>query len=849
MHSDGGRASAGITREQLYNFWKKHPTVRDNCCYIDDVESVINQLFEEISNFNNNFMEYAKSLDENVATELREELASFCANHGTDQFCKIQTVFPVLDKILELPSSKSSWTDETYMQQSFISIGFVILKRKHLPNLVIEEDSILVEATNVIISLVRNNEVELLERLSPYFPPLDEFEALGSCKSDHLCLFGKITEKALSFISEVKSYANGNIINGKRTLMINTNTDYGEFLKQKQLDRILEVLSEQQYTSTEIANELKSHMNSKFSELRTYFQSIETFNSEIARADINFVDDRLAHFGERVAKVGPQLDETLEQIITLAYAIVANDIYETGLRTAIAVASVFNPLKSILGGGSAVDVLDAMKQLALAISKFVRLETVSNKFDALQVTAEEFATKFATTDRFLESVKVMVLKEAANRTEFNTAKNVFIENYIAFNPKVSKEDLAGSKALWTGLIDAACDVIMNPDSVIGAGIKSKAEKDGWCIDAPVLVEKLYTLYGEIYDFQFELMTAMASYTASLVALDASHEISDEFVRVAGLNPDAGTTLSTLSLLGGLSYITYKTHVSKTVHLYCDILEYMEAGTRPSSCKGLETDVSLLLSNTIPECTSEIHSFFYNVPTKATFDGDTAFINMDQLMSGEWTSFQITDSDWLVGKKWIQEYERDYAIYVKQFEIYLPIDIGERVEDFTTLADPVLHNAVVPNGTQFIITPNVRLVHEYQMGSADKVSCKNAKLKNPYTHCKSKEGDICELSYLQQKPLYPSIYSRWNVKVAGSANLTVPDPATDFNLIIGMKLCKMSNEVNVDIDFDSFAETQSTQPCCPEGQYRPTIESHCEDCPSCSHSALAGYYCEKSHCVG
>ena len=844
IKQDGDASPAGTSREVVYNFWKQHPVFNENCCYNSDPEKACNEFMENLVQFEDNFYELVAGL--NADTQLRAELLIWCSSNPSDLFCKIQNILPLIDSVIELPSSKSDWTIETEMRQKLISVGFVVLKRSHFPNLEIQEDNILIDATNMIINRIQNNELNLLETLSVYFPSTDYITPETSCESDHLCLFGKITEKAMSFVDEARLNANGSIINGKRTLMINTNTDYREFLKQKQLDRILEVLTEQQYTTTEIANELKQHMNDKFSELRSYFENIETFNSEIAKADIGFIHGRLELFRERVDAIAPQLDEKMDALLKAGFKVVIQDLAENLLKTAIVVASAFNPLKSYLGGGSLGDVLDTLAKLINTIGDLVELGVVRSRLNDLKTKIEFLNHHFADSQQFLEKVKALVMKDSANRTEFQTAKTTFISKYNEFNPKVSREELVGTQTLWIGLVDAVCNVVKSTDTSLGAPFRVDVEKKGYCVDTPILIERLYTVYGEIYDFQFELITAMASYTRSLVALDASNEIKNEFVRVAGLNPDEDQTLITLSLIGGLSYITYKSHVSNTIHLYCDILEYTEGGVRPSECKGLDTDVALLLANTIPECISETHSYFYNVPTKPAFEGDQAFIDIKQLFAGEWVQFQVPNSQWLVDKKWIQNYEKDFAIYVQQFEIYLPLDLGRKVKTFHTLADPILHNAVKPGGTEFIITPNVLMIHKYQMGPGQ-LPCKSQdRDRNPYTYCQNGGSQVCDLSHLVERPLHPSIYSHWNLKVVGADNVTSPNPATDLNLVFGMKLCQVKNEYSEELE-EPVVNAQNQQPCCPGGQYRPNIEANCENCPPCSHSALSGYYCEKNVC--
>ena len=54
------------------------------------------------------------------------------------------------------------------------------------------------------------------------------------------------------------------------------------------------------------------------------------------------------------------------------------------------------------------------------------------------------------------------------------------------------------------------------------------------------------IYEEIYEYQFELMDAMAAYVRSSVALDAAKDINTEFEEVTNLNINSGSTLNNIT---------------------------------------------------------------------------------------------------------------------------------------------------------------------------------------------------------------------------------------------------------------------------------------------------------------
>ena len=154
--------------------------------------------------------------------------------------------------------------------------------------------------------------------------------------------------------------------------------------------------------------------------------------------------------------------------------------------------------------------------------------------------------------------------------------------------------------------------------------------------------KMISLYEEIYDYQFDMVDAMAAYVRSSVTLDAAKEISSEFTEVTKLNINSGSTLTTLAMMGGLSFVSYKVHILHAVHLYCNALEYMEGGRLPSECKGVDTNLALLIANTEPVCRSET-THFYRVPASSNNGTKGAYIDVNELMSGGDVSFRIPSS--------------------------------------------------------------------------------------------------------------------------------------------------------------------------------------------------------------
>ena len=65
----------------------------------------------------------------------------------------------------------------------------------------------------------------------------------------------------------------------------------------------------------------------------------------------------------------------------------------------------------------------------------------------------------------------------------------------------------------------------------------------------------------------------------------------------------------------------------------------------------------------------------------------------------------------------------------------------------------------------------------------------------------------------------------------------------MSVIFGIQLCKVPPSDSYRADLVGSQGTSGVDDCCPGGHYRPNVTSSCVECPTGSHSALGGYYCE------
>ena len=813
------------------------------------------QLVNKLTKFDKTFYNYVGGLTKTGAMELRKELSKLCSTSLSDTFCYIYPALDLIDCAAHLPSSKSNWNSGTEIYRKAVLVNAFILNNDsryspYYSGITISESEtdILINCTNEILKLMQNKETEKLEEFAKYLPPSDAYEATAatSCGTENLCIFMKIVEHVRLYLDSVKLVTNSTVttVNGTRRLILNTATDYREFLREKQLDRILTVLSEQHSTSLQIANDLKKHSTTKFTELRSYFEKVATFNQKIADADIAFIHGRIDDYQNRLDKVVPKLKKDLDVIIKYAIIEAGLDVREKTVLLFLEIVATFNPLEKFFGEDSSLqDVLRAAADLVNAIAQVVKIAKVKSALDELAEKGRDIGEKLEKNDEFLGIVKSLIKKKSNKRESFKTSMNSFLTKYNDYNPQVTLPEISGLTSYWHSLIEAACDVIEETDGIAASVPKIILNNKGLCESTPALADEVTAIYEEIYEYQFDLIDAMAAYVRSSVALDAAKEINNEFEEVTKLNVDSGTTLTTLQMMGGLSYMTYTTYVLETVYLYCNVLEYMEGGRQPPECKGVDTDVALLIANIEPVCVSETYRYYY-VPTSSSTENDKGYVDINKLMSGSLVHFQVPNATWLVDHEWIDEEEEDFAFYVKKFNVFLPAESDDHSTSLYVTTDPVLHNSIIPEATEYIIVPHTHMIQEYSIGRKSLPCGPQQKADNPYTSCRDTHtSQICQYSHMTNWLLYPSIYTQWSIRVKGGQDLIVPNPSTDMSVIFGIQLCKVPSGDSYRADLVRSQWTSGNDDCCPDGHYRPNVTSSCVECPAGSHSALAGYYCE------
>ncbi|KAK3739579.1 hypothetical protein QZH41_002063 [Actinostola sp. cb2023] len=291
--------------------------------------------------------------------------------------------------------------------------------------------------------------------------------------------------------------------------------------------------------------------------------------------------------------------------------------------------------------------MDRTATLAHTMTHAGKLARASRIFEDIRNRTDDISKKFQNNANFLENVNLLILSIGQETTtaQFDTRRHKFLTDYTAYNPAMI--------TTYGNLVDACCEVILDTESALAATVKTAIVALGLCPKTKELAEKMFETFTEIYDFQFDLIEAMATYMRAVTSQYAALDIVADYEKLStSTDPGVVNDLKTLSLV---AYISYKTNIWEITESYCDILTYKEGGRRPSVCEGRDSSIARLASHSSPTCRN-IEAYIKDVPISSTTD--KAFMDLSDLYAGRSVAFKIPNADWLVTNQWIGAQDRD-----------------------------------------------------------------------------------------------------------------------------------------------------------------------------------------------
>ena len=553
-------------------------------------------------------------------------------------------------------------------------------------------------------------------------------------------------------------------------------------------------------------------------------------------------------------------EELQKKVYTVQITTFWWDLFALGVSVA---TTIMDPRKWAQGNAIS-DVVDAAEDLLATGSNLKQLNDMDSKMFEVHKTIYRIANGLNDNDDFLRIVKKILPSSEldVSSEEFNHAKKKFLQKYIDYSPQVRLAEITRVGELINNIIDELCGLIKDargPWAYIEAG---RLHYEGKCFTLMSAVSTMTSYNEQLYEFQFEYMDALAEYMRSSTATVASREINaDLFHR---------TTEPSLTRLRSMTVGAFFTHEMQKWQImedYCDVLEYRNGGLRPAICKELSADFPSLLAYKPKECDSDVEKIV-DIPAQENTSGrkpNASAIYLSDLISGKPVTLQVPNTDWLIRNKWITEKDANSAIFVKNFELFIPAQHRPTRKVRTEVTASI--NRLYPGGPIYGIKPAAVFVTEYEVGKAD-LGCRIPLIDNPYTTCKHKKlPKICERTQsnnadnFQTMTKYPSVFARWSIQAFGYEGYKMEKYATPFTIKAKVQLCKIRDRIPVthyekpteegdgdaaeaDEDADTKDEVSSTTTwgCCYESTYFNATANACSECPSDSRKGMGGYAC-------
>ncbi|CAH3129724.1 unnamed protein product [Porites lobata] len=416
------RVREDTIRAVYVDIWLLHPLLRSRCGAVLNQESndAKSRLAAGLSEVRRGENPYAKVLYGRDGQFLREGIEASCVNNPlADQiFC------PALPQLVKLVNTLEmvKWEFERSFKWSAYRLHFLMLKHIYpeefetvYPTTTEQVSELIVNNLEKIFGYINNGQIDdLTGEWIPLVPDLTTIKsgcetawALPSNVKKSECMFWKAIVQLEAFSKSRLSPASGKVIK-----MLNTNIDYKSFLALTEMDRILQVVENQETALQELSqwvtSEVSKTVNERFNGLRTYFTKVETFNREKANADVEFINGRLNKYKSNIETLSTELGNQVGKLIDYAIAAVSLELAEDAAQCVLAAAVVMNPLEKLFGGSSAGDYIDRQAKLAdtlTLVGEMIRRERV---FNELVNDAKDIRRRLNNNAQFLEDVRIIL---------------------------------------------------------------------------------------------------------------------------------------------------------------------------------------------------------------------------------------------------------------------------------------------------------------------------------------------------------------------------------------------------------------------------------------------------------
>ena len=391
--------------------------------------------------------------------------------------------------------------------------------------------------------------------------------------------------------------------------------------------------------------ELDENLLASVEGLSAFFGDLSRFDQGIADADAAFISGELQKYTASLNGVEEKLEKDLHEAMSHMMAVLSARLAEKITVLGMKIATNCNPLKLLFTGPDIADIAALANEVADAGADLAKGIALIAPLTELASDSENFANAFIGNSEQLssvESLKNQILDGGSGN--LNEDADISLQQYSAYTPQTDRSSLARNDALWSAFKNAACDLLFSDSGVVSAIPKGIAGAKPLCERLEGTLAQYFTLREDIFDFQFQLIDAIAAIIRANLAQRLAANIKGKGDVVTGAE------LLTITFL-------VQSDLQTVAATYCDVIEYKQLGKPFRGCatfQGLyrrENIDALVAYNPRSEMFHEIERFV-SIPTRPSYPGNMAYIDLQSLSKNKKVMFRILkNKTWLHDNRW------------------------------------------------------------------------------------------------------------------------------------------------------------------------------------------------------
>lgn len=615
---------------------------------------------------------------------------------------------------------------------------------------------------------------------------------------------------------------------------------------------------------------MQKDLQRSFVSLSSHFQEVADFDIESLELQVAQTRRDILRYETSMHKMIPEAQEVLKSLISTAVKVSGGENAQHAGIAAASTVSMFVPT-SWLGDPPPIALVTDFSAVAVGLVNLASTRVMGRRMQALTATLAKLDKNLVETSQLTDNIRnsiLSVMKSGLNKDVLRANAKTFLDQYEKFDKPITSAEILFVETGFQSIASAACALIDGASTIPGAIVKSQVLEK--CMASQEVFSRVFGEVKDMFEALFELTEKMALLVRAGVthksATILKNSIDDSTQPMeTTLSLDAEVKPPKFFAQSALGLAVIQGEIQEVCMQICTMYRYQSGGTHIPICQDVidsnvsfsEHDIALLIAAKMPEYTIVEKQVF--IPTAPQFNGDTAFIDMQALASGNVVNFKPSPkASWLIDHEWIEQTTdmNNMIHFVSGFQLFMPVEADDSPVNIRT---HVISSAFSPLKVDEVFSiPEQHYVSDY---IENPWSCATGLQSHPYQQqCSKNEesSNICILSGMptpkveDKNTLYPSMLSEWSIHVQmREKDARILLPASKILLKANIRILRLST--NVVSKYSSLKNAKLLQPshrklrgqqCCPLGTYKRHPYKHeCDHCPPNTTSKLNGYLCE------